>query len=431
MGILCLGWSTAVHAQAVSPLPVPDLTQPAGAPELASAANRPVEGYESQGIRVGGFILQPSLGIGEEYDSNIDGAHAAPISDFLTVIQPTVNLSSDWGRNALAFVGSANLSEYWRHAENDQQNYILQLQGRIDIAHDQYLHLDLGYQSQHEAGDTPESNAASQAAGAGAFPVLPVAYTVETGHFDYVWSPARVGFELDGLLNRYAFSDVPTALGTTILNSENDRTEYSLTPRISYELQPGYQAFVQVTGNDDAYVSSGSAVLGDFNRNSTGYAVSVGSQFDIDRLITGLFYVGYLERSYRDPRLSSSHGLNFNGSALWNVTETTSIRLAAGRALQDTILVGSSGFWVTTVQATVEHQLLRNVIVSLGASFEDDAYQGITLGEDQVGGTASVHWLVNRNFSLSLNANVSSRSSNEPVNSFERNQVTLTLSGRI
>src|SRR6185437_9660395 len=65
--------------------------------------------YDRPGVRVGSFIAKPTIGVNETYDSNIYATPSAT-SDFYTSLTPGISLQSDWGRHALAFNASADVS---------------------------------------------------------------------------------------------------------------------------------------------------------------------------------------------------------------------------------------------------------------------------------------------------------------------------------
>jgi hypothetical protein len=427
--MIVLTMAGAAQAQTAQPVSVPDLTQPTVEPEFVSVGQRAHPEYDSPGLHYGAFILNPSLDVSEEYNSNIYGL---PIvrSDFITTVTPALDVTSTWGSDAFGFHAESDIARYAKSDQDDTANAIVQANGRLDIFHDQTLSLQAGYQALHEDRSSPDSIAQAQAAGSGALAVNPTPFSVLTGHFDYVYSPARIGYELIGNIDKYAFSNVPATDGGLVINSDQNREEYSLTPRVSYTFSADYRAFVQATGDIRTYDTTRDASPDHFERSSSGYGIAVGNAFDIDRVITGQFYIGYQNQDYDDRRLSTIGGLAFGGSVLWNVTQLTSIKLSGTRAAQETILEGASGVFDTTLEASVEHELLRNVLISLGVTYDNAAYQGVKQTDDTYGVNGSVRWKVNRYLTAGATVNYTKRSSNVGIDRFDRNEVIIDLKGQ-
>jgi len=417
------------RAQVAQPVSVPDLTQPVLAPEFVPIDQRPHPEYDSPGLHYGAFILNPSFDVSEEYNSNIYGL---PIvrSDFITTLTPAIDVTSTWGSDAFGLHAETDIAKHMEFIQDDTTNAIFQANGRLDIFHDQTLALQAGYQALHEDRSSPDSIAQAQEAGAGALALNPTPFSVLNGQFDYVYSPSRMGFELIGNINKYAFSNVETAAGGLVINSDQNREEYTLTPRISYSFDANYKLFVQATGDIRTYDTARDASPDHFKRSSSGYEVAIGNSFDIDRVITGQFYIGYQSQDYDDPRLSSLNGLAFGGSVLWNVTQLTSLKLTATRSTQETILRGASGLFDTTVEASIQHEFLRNVLLSLGVTFDNADYKGIRQTDDTYGIDAAVRWKINRYLTTGASVIYTKRSSNVGIDRFDRNQVIIDIKGQ-
>jgi hypothetical protein len=419
----------AAHAQVAQPVTVPDLTQPAVPPEFIPVDQRPQPEYDSPGLHYGGFILNPSLDITEEYNSNIYGL---PIvrSDFITTMTPAIDVTSTWNSNAFGFHAEGDIAKHMQFVHDDTTNAIVQANGRLDIFHDQTLSLQAGYQALHEDRSSPDAIAQSIQAGVGPLALTPTPFSVLNGQFDYVYSPSRLGLELIGNINKYAFSNVGTQTGGLVINSDQNREEYTLTPRVSYNFDPNFKLFVQASGDIRNYDTARDASPDHFKRSSSGYGMAVGSVFDIDRVVTGQFYVGYTSEDYDDPRLSSIDGIAFGGSVLWNVTQLTSLKLSATRSTQETILAGASGLFDTTVELSVQHEFLRNVLISLGVTLDDADYRGIRQTDDTYGINAAVRWKINRYMTAGANVIYTKRSSNIGIDRFDRNQVMIDIKGQ-
>lgn len=57
-----------------------------------TVATRPRPELDPLGVRVGGFLLFPSVAVEEYYDDNLFATQSARVDDFLTVLKPRVEI---------------------------------------------------------------------------------------------------------------------------------------------------------------------------------------------------------------------------------------------------------------------------------------------------------------------------------------------------
>jgi hypothetical protein len=417
----------AAYGQDFSPTSVPNLTQPDFPQEKISVADRIHPEYEEVGFRIPSYIIKPTISVGETFDSNILGASTFERSDFFTSVKPTLSIDSDWQDNAASLYAEGNIARYARFTSENVNNMLVRGSGRLDIEREQTLTFDVGYQIQHEARYSPESQAAVTQAGGGTFARFPTEYTLGTAQLTYVYSPSRWGFEIAGSVNDYAFTNEPTLNGGLAIEGDRNRREYVVTPRVSYELSPGYQAFIEGWGNRREYDSTFDATPDHFKRSSSGYAIAVGTQLKLGNVVTGDLYVGYQDQMYDDARLASNAGVYLGASVLWNITELTSLKFSASRSIQETILTGSSGLWDTELRATAEHELLRNIILTAGVELSLNDYQGISRNDTTIAGLFGGRWKFTQTYSAGITGLIQHRSSDLGVNDFTRAVVTVDV----
>ena len=105
--------AAAAPAYAQSPVLGPFPSWPAGALEPAAVGplsetvlNRARPDYDPLGIRLGSFILHPTLAVAGTYDSNVfatPNTKATPVKgDFYVSELPSLSIGSDWNRHAVA-----------------------------------------------------------------------------------------------------------------------------------------------------------------------------------------------------------------------------------------------------------------------------------------------------------------------------------------
>jgi hypothetical protein len=412
------GLGHGAHAQVAKPVPVPDLIDQAIPAELGD--------YDPIPVRLGSFTLAPSLVTGEEFENNVFSTQSGAKSDFITLFQPTVDLVSDWGVDAVALHAEANVAQFARFSTEDAHTFLINGDGRLDILTGQYLEAGVGYQSLQELRSSPDSIEAVLLAG-GTEAKSPTQYTVMTGNLNYVYAPGLIKLEVKSSIVDYQFTNTPTTNGGLAINSDRSRAEYTVTPEVSYEFLQGYQAYFQVSGDRHQYDSTFDATPNHFQRSASGYAVSTGLDIDVTKSIVGNIFVGYEGQYYDDPRFGVNQGLYTGGSLVWHMTDLTSVGIIISRVIDDTIIVNSSGFWDTEAALTLSHSLYDDLFVTGTVAFINSDYQGITLNNDRYDLKGTVIWKLNRNFAVNFSTEWLHQDSNIASQGFDQENVELAL----
>jgi hypothetical protein len=432
------------HAIAQIPAPVPAypgnaLGPAAVGPEGTTVLSRPRPDYDPLGIRLGSFIVHPSIGLTETYDSNVFATQTGAISDFYTTESPGISVASDWNRHSLAFTANGQFKQYVSRTSENVNNATTDMRGRYDISNGQYFIADGGYALQHEDRSSPDANVNA---------AHPTEYHVTGGYLAYVRELTRIGLRVDGTITSYDFNNQFTNTGILVPEQDRDRIEYVVAPRVSYEFVPGYQAFVRVLGNLRQYNQQDQTLLhpdpADFRiqdqsarRNSKGYEVDAGTAIEITRIVTAEIYIGFLHQEYQSPLFPDVNGPAFGGNLLWNVTPLTSLKGSFSQSVAETTLVvlapnvaptplnpipqvAASASRETNVLLTAEHELLRNLLLSGSVGYVHDDYRGITRTDNTYGADIGARYLMNRNIRLTADVSYSKRDSNVPNAGYDR-----------
>ncbi len=372
----------------------------AGQGALVSIMQAPRPDYDAKGVRLGAFILNPSLDVMENFSSNVYATTFDNKSDFYTVVSPLVSIQSGWDRNSLGASVGGDVTRYTRYDSEDVDNFSASVNGRLDIVDGMYANASGGYQIQHEPRGSPNSVNG----------ISPTEYHLASGTLGYVKDNAKIGIKLGFTVNNYTYFDVPTTGGTPVTETDRDRTEYEVNGRISYEIVPQYKAFIRASGNERAYSHKFDA--GGFQRSSTGYQIDAGAALSITSKVDGEVYVGYLGQNFDDPRLKTADGLSFGASLLWNVDGLTSVRGSISRSVEETIVTQASSFLQTSVSLGIEHELLRDVLLGASINYANQDYQNFGRVDNVYGVNLTGKYLVNRYLATSLNIGYTKKTSN-------------------
>ena len=386
--------------------------------ESVSERDRPE--YDPVGLRVGSFFINPSLALTEAYDDNVRAANTSTVEDFVTTINPHVTVSSNWSRHELIIEGDLESKIFAEESNENFTNWSGEARGRVDITQNTDVTGSATFAQLHE--DRGASNAAAAANEPTEYSRADVTLAVNQ-RFN------RLSVSVGGSFTDLDYDDVAAIGGGLIDNDFRDREIYQGLVRLGYEVSPATNVFVQGTYNDRDY-DQAPPVVG-LNRDSSGYEIVVGSQFDLTGVTTGEVFVGYQEQDYDSAVLPTVDGISYGAEVRWYATSITTVTAYAASTVEEAVTAGASGFLRQTGELAVEHELLRNVIASGAVVYRNEDYEGIARNDDYIQLNLGADYLINRNFTVGFDYDFVQRDSSVPGIDFDRNIFGVTLKAQI
>lgn len=174
---------------------------------------------------------------------------------------------------------------------------------------------------------------------------------------------------------------------------------------------PCFQAYVRGSGNWQDYDHAAgftAAVPGVFipKRDSTDYRADVGARIDLTGVTYAEIYGGYLAQHYSSSFFGSIEGFDAGAALTWNATTLDTVKLSATRTVQNANaeIVGpaaaSAGYLASVMSASIDHELLRNLLLNANAGYEIDDWHGINRTDDIPSVGAGAKYLMMRNLYL-------------------------------
>jgi hypothetical protein len=363
---------------------------------MQSVGSRLPRGYEPYPHPVGSFDLYPTLTTNFDATDNFRASSINPQSDFYVTIAPELRARSNWSRhrlNASAFFSQsihANLT-----SENVAQ-FGATADGQIEVSRATRINLDGNAAQQVE-------NRADLGAQQG-LPV-PVTYRTAGGRIGVAHDANQLSLSGSFGINRIDFSNPTTATGIVVDQSFRDATTYTGVLGAGYDLRSGVSIVVRGQYDERRFPNGpgtpGFDPTGAINRNSKGYTIEGGVALELSSLIVGTVRLGHLDRQYEDPRLKDVSGLSYSVDLLWNATPLTSLRLRAGRTIEDTASTLAAGNTRDQVDLKVEHELFRYVLLTGDVIYSEFSPNGPgASGEEFSAGVAALYrvdrrWTIN------------------------------------
>lgn len=383
-----------------------------------SVTQRPRPEYDALGIRSGAFVWRPRADLGVEHNDNIFATATAEQSDTIFVINPSVSVDTTWSTHAFNAFANVNHRAYSDFSDESTTDYSFGTSGRIDIVRGS----SISASASQSRGTEPRTSAG--AAGTAAEPIR-----FDTTNFaigaDHIFNRLRVRGGYD--FSKADYDDARLVGGGVASQDFRDRTRHGFMARADYAVSPDTALFARYRHNERDYRLSPPAVAN--ARDSKGHTFDVGVDFDLGGLARGEIGLGYLKQSYDDPAFADVESFSIDGLVEWFPTQLTTVTFTAQRSVEDSGIAASAGYIGTAFSARVDHELLRNVILTGQLDYANDDYQGIDREDRRWGATVAATYLVNRNVGVRAGYNYVDQSSSGAAGNrdFSVNRFTLGL----
>lgn len=357
-----------------------------------SVRQRPRPDYEATGQKAGGFTLYPRVTVDVEQNDNIYATATDKTDDTIWRVKPELAVRSDWSRHALGFFAGGNVIRYSDKGSEDTEEYTVAANGRLDVARGSNVTASTQYQRL-----TEPRTSITAGSPAGATP-KPVQYDLVSSSLVGVkeFNRLRVTGRLDD--KDFNYKDQGSALFD---QNTRDRNELYYGAKAEYAVSPDTAVYATALGNKKDYDTNVAA----FDRSSDGYVVGVGANFDLSELVRGDLQVGYMKQSYDRAAFKTIDGFNAAGRLEWFPTQLTTVGLNGSRTIEESVAPGSPGFISSNIGASIDHELMRNVLLSANASYGKDAYDQIDRDDKRTNLSATATYLLNRRVGLFLTYN--------------------------
>jgi hypothetical protein len=413
----------------VPPLPVaPNMPVAPGVPleRGLTVVDRPRPDFDALGLRLGDFFFFPRAEVDEAYNDNIFAAKNGKQSDFITALAPSFDIRSNLPTNAINLSAGAIVSRYADHSAFNTEDAFANLDGRLDVDHTHDFFGALRVARLHEDPGAPTVPGNASA---------PVHYTTYDATAGFEQTKLRIGYSADLSARREEYEAVPVVGGGLLPQSDRNNNTYEAALRGSYEFVPNYQGFVRGAVN---YRDYDHAAIGAPTRTSYGFRLDTGVRIDLTGVTYAELFVGYLDQEYESAILGTVSGPDVGANVVWNATQLTSLTLKVERAIQDApaAIVGataSPGYFHSTAGISVDHELLRNVLLNGHLTYANDDFHGINRTDNDYLAGAGAKYLLSRNFYLGADYTLEHRDSSGTLatNPFTRNIFMLRLSTQL
>lgn len=428
IGYGAVGVRAACLGALLAALAVPQAAWAQEEADASSVTARERQRAEDTSIHVGAFLVSPQLSVDATYDDNIYATNTNADGDLYFTFRPEVFIRSNWSSNSLSAHAFFEQTVYSRFSTENNANFGIDVASRLDVSRQTRFFVNISAVRQREQRSSLSSFFNT---------LTPVRYDTYTVGFAAEQDLGNLDLRAEGSVKRRAYGDARLATGIIDQEFRNSliyagalQASYDINgitkviARGSYEarrldLRPGDVGFDPITQTD---------------RSGDGVRVELGVEREITRLVDATVRVGYLSFRYPDPRLRDISAFSYYANLRWNVTPLTTINASAERRVDETTSQITAGNLRDEVSATADHELLRNLILSLSgrlAWINPSVLQGAGLlntrssREQEI--AIQARYYLNRRMRLQGGYTYSARQSSDQFIAFSSNRFELSL----
>jgi hypothetical protein len=378
--------------------------------------------YDTPVVRLGGFVVSPSVDQSLFYNSNVNGNPNS--ASWGSITSASVLASSDWARDSIGASIGVSHDQLFAFPEESYTNWNVGLAGGYAIG-DGLLQAAYSHQTYHQIGVNIGSVASE----------TPVEDQIDTAHLGYTFNFSRFSVTPDLSASAYRFG---TATVSGIPQNQQflnrDVIAGGITGRYSMDDQGGLLVVLQgVTSN---FIDQ---PPGQPSNDSKSILLLGGFDYQAKGVWRYRLLVGVEARTFQAAQFPTHTGPIAEGSVIWTPTELTTVTGTLSREIEDPQTAGTNGYTLTQARLVVDHEFLPNFFAQGRVGVQSAQYfqegGGSQFGLD-IG--AGVTWLLNRKLRVSIDYNFtgitgngsSANSFNESpatTNSFKQSLVALTL----
>ena len=347
-------------------------------------------GYIAPDIPLGSFRLAPSIGMTGIYDDNIFGTQNDRVADTFLRIQPEAQLQSQWSRNSLSVDAKGTIDQYLHSSTENAADYSVTTRGVFDLDQATTLSTAVRAESDHQSRLSQDIFAQT---------VKPIYYTEQSGAMVLTHDFDKLRLSATGRVARFDFRDGRLADGSISDQQPSDNMSYRVGMRASYAQTPSLAWFVSASYNIRRYRVG---TIETPKRDSQGYQLLAGVSFEPAALIRGSVGIGYIQQRFRLPFYTNIGGVDFDATIQFFPTQLTTVTLKGDRSVLDSGIPGSGGYLSTEGSIQIDHEWLRQLILSVSAGYQNNRFNNLDRTDDRISAEASATYRINRYASLKL-----------------------------
>ncbi len=404
-------WVTLTAACAVSGIASPVSAQEIGSTAPAILAKDPE--YRQSPIRVGPFTLKAGAEAEGEYNSNVFAEPVAARSDFIARIRPYAEIEHAAGSFTTSLSGKLDARRYADFTSENAEAYNATLTTRFSPREGEALFLTGSIDRAIEDRGDPE---ARRVQGIG-----PRIYRIAGGSAGYTRQGSRFLIE--------AVGDARNVNALDPIDDDRDYSSYSARLTVGY--RPGGPFYFTGTGYYNRLNFRLPVAVTNVDRDVSTIGGMVGIRFADGGLISGGVSAGIFRLKADDDLRPDRTGFSMQGLLTYRPRERTALNLNLFSGDVASFRAGGSTRNETRIGLSVDQEIRHNLLGSAEIGWERTKFVGSNIRQDRVRVGGGLEYLVNRRLSVFGRASYGTRSSDDPLDEYNRFQAGVGVRVRL
>jgi polysaccharide biosynthesis protein VpsM len=328
------------------------------------AGSRQPVGSQPTGVRIGGFVIQPSVAVRLEGDTNVLNRATRKKDDVAIVFAPSVKVVAESQRASYFLKIHADVARYASLSSQNSETFGIEANARLALSNKAALFTRLAFDRKIEprgrAGETSSEGSPAE------YDQIEsqIAGRTETGALRLTASATA---------SKRKYADIVLADGKAADQDFRETNTVALGLNAEYALPNGATLFA--TGVYDQADNSNAQTCCD--RSSEGGQLTAGIRADLSPLIVAEVSAGYAVRDYVSPLFKDFDGLIWHAKVDWYPTPLLSLSVSSGRRIVNSGVRTVAGIVVTTTSLQLFYEVRRNLDMIVTLNRADENYREI------------------------------------------------------
>ena len=327
------------------------------------------DGGKTEGLRIApGLVLRPSVQAQLEHDSNVYNLETGKLDDIVAIVKPALFFQTELNRHYSELRASGEFRRYADiSAENSEQFEISGLT-QLDLGSRVGLQTQGGVARRIERRGT---------AGDQFFTDEPVEYRA-------AWANAELS-RTGGILELFAGGGIDDldysntfSGGVPIDLTDRDVQILKGHARAQYAVGPTTKFFVEGEYNAVNY-----DLVTAVPRDSDGFSVLAGIQYEISALIDAEAAIGFARQNFDDPAVATANGVDFSLALSWTPTPRWQFTASGERAIDASPLSNVPAILRTQFELGALTVVSDRVLLELKGGFQQEDYRSTARTDDR------------------------------------------------
>jgi hypothetical protein len=365
---------------------------------------------DPMGVRVGNYLVLPSIEARYIYDDNVFKTAVGGLHDNIAQLAPVLKLQSMFRRHVLDFEFGGRLTRYGRYSSLDSNDVYGAMHGALHINHAHTLSLSLLSSLETEDGfaGTTKQTAAERTR--------------------LVRNHARIGLTRDAgrayAIAGFAFEsrnyrDVLAGDGSVIDQDARDMRIFSSDLKLGYRFSP--KSSFEIRSRGLRQLNRGDAVL---SADAWGYEVIGGLKFETSPLLKWELTGGYGVRDFDQAGLDAVRTSLMMANVTWSPMPTLTFYGSIGRGFSEVGSVDAlQGSVDVSAELIAEYEARQNLIFTIKGKYVKSEFIDLSREDETFIGQIQAKYLFSRDWHLTLDYEHSKRVSNEPEYNLKRHRI--------